>query len=102
MLKIHSHHTTQERAVVMTMRDVLLSIRSIAKRLFCFARAISNEIKRTSDGDLVQGRPTSAKFALVAATNYAQTSHSRHRPPHPDIGHAEHPSPPSRVIPGHS
>ncbi len=52
MPKIYSHLTTQERAVIMTMRDDLCSIRSIAKRLFRSASTISREIKRTSDADV--------------------------------------------------
>lgn len=50
MSKIYKHLTTQERAVVMTMRDDLCSIRSIAKRLFRSASTISRELKRTSGG----------------------------------------------------
>lgn len=48
MPKIYRHLTTQERAVVMTMRDDLCSIRSIAKRLCRSASTISREIKRSS------------------------------------------------------
>ena len=48
MAKIYTHFTIQERAVVMTMRDDLCSIRSIAKRLCRSASTISREIKRTS------------------------------------------------------
>ncbi|WP_317201128.1 IS30 family transposase [Janthinobacterium sp.] len=48
MAKIYKHLTTQERAVVMTMRDDLCSIRSIAKRLCRSASTIGREIKRTA------------------------------------------------------
>ncbi|QRX83431.1 helix-turn-helix domain-containing protein [Glaciimonas sp. PAMC28666] len=44
--KIYKHLTTQERAVVMTMRDDLCSIRSIAKRLCRSASNIGREIQR--------------------------------------------------------
>ncbi len=48
MDKTYKHLTTQERAVVMTMRDDLCSIRLIAKRLCRSASTNSREIKRTS------------------------------------------------------
>lgn len=48
MAKIYKHLTTQERAVVMTMRDDQCSTRSIAKRLCRSASTISRELKRTS------------------------------------------------------
>ena len=48
MAKIYKHLTTQERAVVMTMRDDLCSIRSIAKRLCRSPSTIGREIKRTA------------------------------------------------------
>lgn len=48
MARIYKHLTTQERAVVMTMRDDLCSIRSIAKRLCRSASTIGREIKRTA------------------------------------------------------
>ncbi len=48
MAKIYKHLTTQERAVIMTMRDDLCSIRSIAKRLCRSASTIGREIKRTA------------------------------------------------------
>ena len=48
MARIYKHLTTQERAVVMTMRDDLCSIRSIAKRLCSSASTIGREIKRTA------------------------------------------------------
>lgn len=48
MAKIYKHLTTQERAVVMAMRDDLCSIRSIAKRLCRSASTIGREIKRTA------------------------------------------------------
>jgi len=46
MPKIYTHLTTQDRAVVMTMRDDLCSIRSIAKRLCRSPSTISRELKR--------------------------------------------------------
>lgn len=49
MPKIYKHLTTQERAVVMTMRADLCSIRSIAKRLCRSPSTIGRELKR-SDG----------------------------------------------------
>ena len=49
MAKFYKHLTTQERAVVMTMRDDLCSIRSIAKRLCRSASTIGRELKRTGD-----------------------------------------------------
>lgn len=48
MAKIYKHLTIQERAVVMTMRDDLCSIRSIAKRLCRSVSTIGREIKRTA------------------------------------------------------
>lgn len=48
MAKIYKHLTTQERAVVMTMRGDECSTRSIAKRLCRPPSAISREIKRAS------------------------------------------------------
>ena len=48
MAKIYQHLTTQERAVVMTMRADLCSTRSIAKRLCRSASTNSRELKRTS------------------------------------------------------
>ena len=48
MAKIYKHLTTQERAVVMTMRADLCSTRSIAQRLCRSASTISRELKRTS------------------------------------------------------
>ena len=48
MAKIYKHLTTQERAVVMTMRADLCSTRSIAKHLCRSASTISRELKRTS------------------------------------------------------
>jgi IS30 family transposase len=48
MAKIYKHLTTQERAVVMTMRADLCSTRSIAKRLCRSVSTISRELKRTS------------------------------------------------------
>ena len=47
MLKVYSHLTTQERAVIMAMRDDLCSVRSIAKRLCRSPSTISREFKRT-------------------------------------------------------
>ena len=48
MARIYQHLTTQERAVIMTMRDDLYFTRSIAKRLYRSASTISRELKRTS------------------------------------------------------
>jgi transposase, IS30 family len=48
MVKSYKHLTTQDRAIIMTMRDDLCSIRSIAKRLCRSASTIGREIKRTS------------------------------------------------------
>ncbi|OFJ47759.1 IS30 family transposase [Janthinobacterium lividum] len=48
MSNSYKHLTTQERAVVMTMRDDHCSIRSIAKRLCRSASTIGRELKRTS------------------------------------------------------
>lgn len=46
MPKIYTHLTTQERAVVMTMRDDQCSIRAIAKRLGRAPSSISRELRR--------------------------------------------------------
>jgi IS30 family transposase len=46
MAKIYKHLTTQERAVITTMRDDACSIRSIAKRLCRSPGTISRKIKR--------------------------------------------------------
>jgi IS30 family transposase len=46
MPKIYTHLTTQERAVVMTMRDDQCSIRSIATRLGRAPSSISRELRR--------------------------------------------------------
>jgi IS30 family transposase len=48
MSRIYKHLTTQERAVVMTMRADQCSARSIAKRLCRSPSSISRELKRTS------------------------------------------------------
>lgn len=48
MPKTYSNLTTQERAVLMTMRDDKCSIRSIAKRLCRSPNTISRELGRTS------------------------------------------------------
>lgn len=48
MVKSYKHLTTQDRAIIMTMRDDLCSIRSIAKRLCRSASTIGRELKRTS------------------------------------------------------
>ena len=48
MAKIYKHLTTQDRAIIMTMRDDLCSIRSIAKRLCRSASTICRELNRTS------------------------------------------------------
>lgn len=54
MARIYKHLTTQERAVIMTMRDDACSIRSIAKRLCHSLGTISREIKRAA-GSSVYG-----------------------------------------------
>jgi len=46
MPRIYTHLTTQERAVVMTMRDDQCSIRSIAERLGRAPSSISRELRR--------------------------------------------------------
>jgi transposase, IS30 family len=46
MPKIYTHLTTQERAVVMTMRDDQCSIRSIARGLGRAPSSISRELRR--------------------------------------------------------
>src|SRR4051812_39979772 len=51
MPKIYTHLTTQERAVVMTMRDDQCSIRSIAKRLGRAPSSISRELRRAPGPD---------------------------------------------------
>jgi IS30 family transposase len=48
MPKLYTHLTTQDRAVVMTMRDDSCTIRSIAKRLCRSPSTISRELKRTA------------------------------------------------------
>jgi transposase, IS30 family len=48
MAKIYKHLSTTDRAIIMTMRDDLCSIRSIAKRLCRSASTIGRELKRTS------------------------------------------------------
>ena len=48
MSNSYKHLSTQERAVVMTMRDDQCSIRSIAKRLCRSASTIGRELKRTT------------------------------------------------------
>ena len=50
MPRIYTHLTTQERAVVMTMRDDQCSIRSIAKRLCRAPSSISRELRRAPAG----------------------------------------------------
>ncbi|RUT67621.1 IS30 family transposase, partial [Flavobacterium cupreum] len=52
MAKIYKHLTTQDRAVVMTMRDDQCSIRSIAKRLCRSPSTISRELMRTSGAEV--------------------------------------------------
>ena len=52
MPKIYKHLTTQERAVVMTMRADLCSIRSIAKRLCRSPSTIGRELKRSGGSDV--------------------------------------------------
>src|SRR3954469_5542255 len=46
MPKIYTHLTTQERAVLMTMRDDQCSIRAIAQRLGRAPSSISRELRR--------------------------------------------------------
>ncbi|MEX5748748.1 helix-turn-helix domain-containing protein [Massilia sp. X63] len=46
MPKIYTHLTTQERAVLMTMRDDQCSVRAIAKRLGRAPSSISRELRR--------------------------------------------------------
>lgn len=48
MPRIYFHLTTQERAVVMTMRDDQCSVRTIAKRLDRSPSSISREIRRNA------------------------------------------------------
>ena len=48
MPRTYTHLTTQDRAVVMTMRDDECSIRSIAKRLCRSPSTISRELQRTT------------------------------------------------------
>jgi IS30 family transposase len=50
MPKIYTHLTTQERAVLMTMRDDQCSIRAIAKRLARAPSSISRELCRAPSG----------------------------------------------------
>jgi IS30 family transposase len=50
MPRIYTHLTTQERAVVMTMRDDQCSIRSIAKRLCRAPSSINRELRRAPAG----------------------------------------------------
>ena len=50
MPRTYTHLTTQDRAVVMTMRDDQCSIRSIAKRLCRSPSTISRELQRTTGG----------------------------------------------------
>ena len=52
MAKIYKHLTTQERAVVMTMRAASCSARHIAKRLGRSPSSICRELKR-ADGVLI-------------------------------------------------
>jgi IS30 family transposase len=51
MPRIYTHLTTQERAVVMTMRDDQCSIRSIAARLGRSPSSISRELRRAPGSD---------------------------------------------------
>jgi IS30 family transposase len=103
--KNDKHLTTQEGAVVMTMRDDQCSIRSIAKRLCRSASTIAREIQRTSgagiynadlahaqcharrlmqrrlpklhaDGALFQGRSPPPQTPLVTAADCVQTQAS--------------------------
>lgn len=55
MPKIYTHLTTQERAVLMTMRDDQCGIRSMAKRLGRVPSSISRELRRApGDGDRIE------------------------------------------------
>ncbi len=47
MAKTYLHLSTQERAIIMCMRDDKCSMRSIAKRLCRSVSAVSRELKRT-------------------------------------------------------
>lgn len=78
MAKIYKHLITQERAVVMTMRADLCSIRSIAKRLCRSASTIDHELKRTSgagvyDADQVLCLAASTSFAATAPCSWCST-----------------------------
>jgi transposase, IS30 family len=51
MPKNYTHLTTQERTVIMCMKDDLCSVRSIAKRLGRSASTTSRELKRICNTD---------------------------------------------------
>lgn len=51
MPRIYTHLTTQERAVVMTMRDDQCSVRAIAKRLGNAPSSVSRELRRAPVAD---------------------------------------------------
>ena len=61
MAKIYKHLTTQERAVIMTMRDDACSLRSIAKRLCRSPGTISREIKRAAGSGVYDANLTHAQ-----------------------------------------
>ena len=52
MPRTYIHLTTQDRAVVMTMREDQCSIRCIAKRLCRSPSTISRELQRTGSGEV--------------------------------------------------
>ena len=75
MPKVYPHLTTQERAVVMTMRDDQCSIRAIAKRLGRAPSSISRELRRAPGGiaydanlaPFAERRPSRCATALAKA-----------------------------------
>lgn len=73
MPKIYTHLTTQERAVVMTMRDDQCSIRPIAKCLGRAPSSISRELRRA---------PGSGSYDATSLTSrvIAGVSHHGARP----------------------
>ena len=75
MAKIYQHLTTQERAVVMTMRADPCSTRSIAKRLCRSASTISRELKRTSGSGVYDANLAHAKSHGALPTVYLTTRH---------------------------
>lgn len=70
MSNSYKHLSTQERAVVMTMRDDHCSIRSIAKRLCRSASTIGRELKRTTgvltyDANAAHLQSQARRFAVL-------------------------------------